>query len=175
VAGQVVVLGGVFAALIAGVGVSFAPQLLGVLQVSDAVLAVGVDYARLMFALSFGFVFLFLFNAILNGAGDSATPLQVSLLMVACALPAEWALIFGNLGAPELGVRGVVLGLAVGQAVAIAPSARRWPSRWRCGCSSGARAGCTCAPATCAPTPRRFATSWAWPGPPPCRCSAASW
>jgi len=124
VAGQVVVLGGVFAALIAGVGVSFAPQLLGVLQVSDAVLAVGVDYARLMFALSFGFVFLFLFNAILNGAGDSATPLQVSLLMVACALPAEWALIFGNLGAPELGVRGVVLGLAVGQAVAIAVALR---------------------------------------------------
>lgn len=124
VAGQLVVLGVLFAAALAVAGGWLAPEMLRALRVSDAVLAVGVDYARLVFALSFGFVFLFLFNAVLNGAGDSATPLLVSLLMVGGALLGEWCLIFGNLGAPELGVRGVVLGLAAGQAVALAVALR---------------------------------------------------
>ena len=117
-AGQVVVLG-LFASLgIALLGACFAPQMLAALHVSPQVHAIGVPYARLVLVLNFGFVFLFLFNAILNGAGDSATPLLVSLTQSACALLAEWCLIFGKLGAPALGVRGVVLGLAAGQLVA---------------------------------------------------------
>jgi len=119
VAGQTVVLGAFASLAIVVVGISLASPWLGALNLSDAVHAIAVDYARWVFALSFGFVFLFLFNAILNGAGDAATPLAVSLVQIAVALLAEWCFVFGRLGAPELGVRGVVLGMATGQAVAI--------------------------------------------------------
>jgi putative MATE family efflux protein len=120
----VVVLGIGFSVLIALVGVSFAPGMLHALNVSDAVHGLAVSYARWVFALNFGFVFLFLFNAILQGAGDSATPLVVSLVQSAVALVAEWVLIFGHLGLPALGTLGVVFGLAVGQLVSAAMALR---------------------------------------------------
>jgi putative MATE family efflux protein len=118
VAGQVVVLGGAVSAVFAVVGVSFASELLSLMRVSPAVLEVGVPYVRLTFALNFGFVFLFLFNAILNGAGDSTTPLVVAILQTAVGLLGEWLLIFGSWGAPALGVPGVAFGVALGQAAA---------------------------------------------------------
>ncbi len=117
VAGQVVLLGA-FVSLAAGaLGIALAPALLDGLHVSEAVHAIAVPYARWVFALNFGFVFLFLFNAILQGAGDSTTPLVISLVQSGVSLFAEWVLIFGHLGAPALGVQGVVLGLAAGQLV----------------------------------------------------------
>jgi putative MATE family efflux protein len=117
VAGQVVLLGLLASFAIAGIGIALAPALLAGLKVSPQVHVIAVPYARLVFALNFGFVFLFLFNAILQGAGDSTTPLLISLTQSAVAVAAEWCLIFGHFGAPALGVRGVILGLAVGQLV----------------------------------------------------------
>ena len=117
IAGQVVVLGAIFSLSIGVVGVTLASRMLTGLNVDEAVHQIALPYARWVFALNFGFVFLFLFNAILQGAGDSATPLLVSLVQSAVALFAEWCLIFGNLGAPALGVQGVVWGLAIGQLV----------------------------------------------------------
>lgn len=124
VAGQVVILGLAFSAVIAVVGVAFAPSMLSGLNVSDSVHTLAVPYARWVFALNFGFVFLFLFNAILQGAGDSTTPLVVSLVQSAVALLAEWLLIFGHFGLPPLGTLGVVIGLAVGQLVSAAMAFR---------------------------------------------------
>jgi putative MATE family efflux protein len=123
-AGQVVLLGAGLGAAFAAVGVAFAEPLLAALRVSPAVLAIGVPYVRLVFLLAFGFVFLFLFSAILNGAGDTLTPLLVALVQTAVALLAEWILIFGGFGLPPLGVTGVALGVAAGQAVAIALALR---------------------------------------------------
>jgi putative MATE family efflux protein len=51
----------------------------------------------------------------MSGAGDTTTPLVVSLVTVAITLLAEWILIFGNLGVPAIGVQGVVWGGLVGQ------------------------------------------------------------
>lgn len=118
VAGQVVVLGFAVSSAFAVAGVVWAPELLAAMRVSPEVLETGVPYVRLTFALNFGFVFLFLFNAILNGAGDSTTPLLVALIQTAVSLFFEWILIFGNWGAPALGVSGVALGVACGQAAA---------------------------------------------------------
>jgi len=41
------------------------------------------------------------------------------LFQTAVALAAEWVLIFGNLGAPALGVKGVAIGIAIGQITAM--------------------------------------------------------
>jgi len=118
VTGQIVVLATVFAACIAAVGIALPGPLLQLLEVSPAVLEAGIPYVRLSLSLNLGFVFLILFGAILNGAGDATTPLIISLLQTVLSLGAEWVLIFGAFGAPALGVSGVALGLAAGQLAA---------------------------------------------------------
>ncbi len=115
VAGQVVLMGGAFSLVVAVLGYALGPALLGGLNVSDEVLREGTPYVRLVFLLNFGFVFGFLFNAILNGAGDATTPLLVSVLQAGLSLLGEWCLMFGHLGAPALGVRGAAYGMAIGQ------------------------------------------------------------
>ncbi len=124
VAGQLVLIGAAFAACVAVAGGLAAEPLLGAMNVSPRVLAVGVPYVRWVLLLNVGFVFAFLFNAILNGAGDSATPLVVTLVQTAVSLLAEWILIFGAGPVPGLGIQGAALGLAVGQAVALALALR---------------------------------------------------
>ncbi|MGH0037260.1 MAG: MATE family efflux transporter [Myxococcota bacterium] len=118
IAGQVVVLGFAASAVFAVLGTVFAPEMLATMRVAPEVLEIGVPYVRLSFALNFGFVFLFLFNAILNGAGDATTPLLVAVVQTAVGLLGEWVFIFGNWGAPALGIQGVAWGVACGHVVA---------------------------------------------------------
>jgi putative MATE family efflux protein len=119
VAGQLVVLGAGFASLVALAGLLF-PELLFSLPGPDPSFYVhGVPYLRLLYLLSFGLVGTQFFIAILVGAGDTTTPFLVILAQTAVAIFAEWVLIFGNLGAPALGVRGAALGIASGQIVAM--------------------------------------------------------
>jgi putative MATE family efflux protein len=119
ITGQTVMLGVTVSVVVAAIGVTFPAELLGMMNVSPEVLATGVPYVRLVFLLNFGFVFTSLFNAILNGAGDTATPFGIALVQTSLALVAEWALIGGHLGLPTLGIRGVALGLGVGQLAAV--------------------------------------------------------
>jgi putative MATE family efflux protein len=99
-------------------GGSFGTQAL----IAGAVGAGNVERAEhiLVFLLNFGLVGTLFFNSILTGAGDTTTPFFVMLFQTAVALSAEWVLIFGHLGAPALGVRGVALGIAAGQISAMA-------------------------------------------------------
>jgi len=120
VAGQVVTLGAMLSLAVGLAGVVYAQELLAAMNVSPKVLEIGVPYVRLVFLLNWCFVFLFLASAILNGAGDNLTPMLISMVQVAIALSAEWCLIYGHLGLPALGIRGVALGLAAAQIVSLA-------------------------------------------------------
>jgi Na+-driven multidrug efflux pump len=120
VAGQVVVLAGVFALLVALAGVFFAGALFSLPGPDPSFAVYGVPYLRLVYLLSFGMVGTQFFAAILGGAGDTTTPFLVMAVQTGIAVFAEWVLIFGHLGAPALGVRGVALGIATGQIVAMA-------------------------------------------------------
>ncbi len=114
VAGQVLLLGSLFCVVFALVGGLFPRELLGLVASDPAVLAAGVPYVRLTFILMFGFILIPLFGSILNGAGDSTTPMVVTVLAAPVSLFAEWCLIFGHLGAPAFGVTGVALGATLG-------------------------------------------------------------
>jgi putative MATE family efflux protein len=120
VAGQVVVLGLAFALALAAAGLAFPEALYAIAGPDPAFAAWGVPYLRLLLVLSFGMVGTMLFGSILAGAGDTTTPLLVTILQTAVAAAAEWVLIFGHLGAPALGTDGVALGIATGQLAAIA-------------------------------------------------------
>lgn len=123
-AAQVYAMGLLASAGVAALGASFPEALLGAMQVSERALEVGVPYFRLVFLLNAGFVLVFLSNAILHGAGDATTPLLVTLLQAGLAALGEWCLVFGKAGLPALGVRGVALGIALGQLAALAVLAR---------------------------------------------------
>jgi putative MATE family efflux protein len=119
IAAQAIALGAVISLALMLVGGLF-PELLFSLPGPDpAFYEYGVPYVRLVFLLNFGVVGVLFFNSILTGAGDTTTPLFVMLFQTAVALSAEWVLIFGHLGAPALGVRGVALGIATGQIAAM--------------------------------------------------------
>jgi putative MATE family efflux protein len=120
IAGQVVVLGGLAALLVACVGLFAAEALFSLPGPDESFRPYGVPYLRLTYLLTFGMMGVQLFSAILGGAGDTTTPLFVTAIQTGVAIFAEWLLIFGNLGAPELGVRGVAFGIATGQVVAMA-------------------------------------------------------
>lgn len=120
VAGQVLFVGGVFSGLLALIGGLFPAQLLGLLDPAPEVLEAGVSYVRLVFLLGFGTVATQLFSAILGGAGDTTTPMVIAVIQSAVAIVAEWVLIFGNLGAPVLGIDGVAIGAGVSSAVGTA-------------------------------------------------------
>ncbi len=123
VAGQSLALGAGFAAITALLGILF-PEWLFSLSGPDAgFYADGVPYVRWVFLLHVGVVSSMLFGAILGGAGDTLTPLLVQVVQFPVAIAAEWLLIFGHAGLPALGVRGVALGIATGQAVAMALAA----------------------------------------------------
>ena len=119
VAGQSISLGIGFGALAALLGGVFPEQLFSLAGPDPSFYAAGVPYLRLVFLLHFGVIGTLLFGSILGGAGDTTTPLLVQIVQFSVAIGAEWVLIFGHLGAPELGVRGVALGVACGQVVAM--------------------------------------------------------
>ena len=119
IAGQSIIVGGVIAAVFAAVGVTFPETLFALPGPDPSFTPYGVPYVRLVFLLNFGVIGTLLFSGILGGAGDTTTPLLVQLIQFGVAILAEWMLIFGNLGAPELGVRGVALGVASGQITAM--------------------------------------------------------
>ena len=82
---------------------------------TDSVAGLGVPYLLVFFA---GLVFIGLNYAIHNclyGAGDTRTPLYLSLLTSAVKLLFSYALIFGAWGLPELGIVGAVTGTIIGQ------------------------------------------------------------
>ena len=115
VAGQTVIMGLMLSSFLALLGLTFPSELLGMMNVSSEVLAVGTPYVRLVLLLNFGFIFVNIFNAILNGAGDTATPFLIAVVQTLLALFGEWCLIYGNMGMPALGISGVALGMGVGQ------------------------------------------------------------
>jgi putative MATE family efflux protein len=120
VAGQAIALGVALSVGIAAIGFAIPGPLFALAGPDPSFTPHGVPYVRLVFLLNFGVIGTLLFGSILGGAGDTTTPLVVQLIQFAVAIAAEWLLIFGNLGAPALGVRGVALGVATGQGVAMA-------------------------------------------------------
>jgi putative MATE family efflux protein len=83
------------------------------LGAEDEVVRLGSDYFKI---LSLGMVFIFLdallFNA-LSAAGDTKSSLYIKLVSAAINAFLNYVLIFGNLGAPELGIEGAAIATVI--------------------------------------------------------------
>jgi putative MATE family efflux protein len=113
-AGQSFLIGGVLSGIAAVAGGVFAEPLVAWVTGDPEVAALGVPYVRITFLTFSLFVASQVFGAVLLGAGDSTTPLLVNLVTTPVGIVAQWALAFGKLGMPALGISGIAWGAAMG-------------------------------------------------------------
>ncbi|MGH2899692.1 MAG: MATE family efflux transporter, partial [Solirubrobacteraceae bacterium] len=111
VAGQAIVLAFGVCLVIAVVG-QFPRALLGVLTRDADVIAAGAPFVRIAYGLMFAQIFGMIFSFVLSGAGETTTPLLLSLISTPLTLALEYALVLGHFGAPSLGLVGLAIGVA---------------------------------------------------------------
>jgi MATE family multidrug resistance protein len=101
------------------VGLFFSEQLIAVFGMEPEVNAIGVAYLRVTMGTVFVLVVRFIASGVLRGAGDSRTPMLLTLLSNALNVVLVWALIFGHLGMPALGAVGSAWGTLVARTIGL--------------------------------------------------------
>lgn len=119
-------------------GEIFAPQILRAMDTPEDIFGPSVSYLRI-YLLSLPFSFgMFGTRSMLQGMGNSKTPLYFQLFSVVLTTVLDPLLIFGRLGLPKLGLNGTAWATLVSQALVLialnaflyiekSPIAPRWP------------------------------------------------
>ncbi|WP_148883711.1 MATE family efflux transporter [Thermococcus aciditolerans] len=96
------------------------PYALHFMRVSENVYPYSLTYATIVFlGLPFSFAFM-AFGALMRAAGDTKTPVKITLLTVLINIILDPLFIFGWLGFPELGVAGAALATVIANVVGAA-------------------------------------------------------
>ena len=114
VAGQSFVLGAGLALIAALLGGLFPGALVRLIARDAEVIAFATIYVRIVFLTFFVMISSQIFSTVLNGAGDTTTPMITSFVVTPVAIFMEWALTFGHAGFPAIGIAGIPLGAACG-------------------------------------------------------------
>lgn len=113
VMGLALLIGFTGAALFTVLALFFPTAVLGVYSKDLAVVAAGSGYLRLI-GLSFIFsAVTYTYSAVLRSTGNVRTPMLISGSMLALNMLLTYLLIFGQLGLPEMGIRGAALALVI--------------------------------------------------------------
>lgn len=123
VAMQSLILATILSVVLGLIGYIFSPHILKVLGADYNVLMLGTGYMRITFAWMLVMVYMLFMSAILQGAGDSFTPMLVFGLSTFINIVLDPFLIFGWGPFPVLGVNGAawatVIARAVGSVIAL--------------------------------------------------------
>lgn len=108
----------VYAVLMAVAGLLLTEALLGLLGISEGVIAEGAGYMQVIFIAQAPIAFQVLAAHALGASGDTLTPMKVSILMRVTHIALSPILMFGLLGAPQLGLPGAAFANMISQTIA---------------------------------------------------------
>ena len=83
-------------------------------------LAEGTDYLKIMLPGIVPMAFTFAYASTLRESGETVVPMAASVSAILTNLVLNWVLIFGNLGAPALGVQGAAIATVISRYVELA-------------------------------------------------------
>ncbi len=106
---QALILAVLFGVLTGVVTLFFARPLLMLMGLEEQVLDIGEIYFRIVAIPSIFMSLMFVLSANLRGAGDTRSPMKVSIIINVIHAALGYALIFGVWGFPEMGVAGAAL------------------------------------------------------------------
>lgn len=110
----------VIAIPLALVGFTLAGPLIGIFGLPPEVVSIGTGYLQVAMGTSVVLVALLIGGGVLRGAGDSRTPMLVTLAANLVNLGLAYGLIYGHFGLPELGAVGGAWAAFVSRSIALA-------------------------------------------------------
>jgi putative MATE family efflux protein len=117
---QAILLSTLLAVATTVIGLPFTEFSIAIYGVDPGVVSMGSDYVYWMLWGTVPFSLSFVFGAALRAAGDVRTPLYVGLATNVLNVALNWVLIYGNLGAPALGVAGAAMASSIVMFIQIA-------------------------------------------------------
>lgn len=117
VAQQTIAVCIVYSILIAFVGILFAEQIMGLLGMSEEVIAEGAPYIRITFAGTAAIALGMTFESMMQASGDSVTPMRISVFYRIIHIVLCPFLIFGIWVFPRMGVSGAALANVFSQVI----------------------------------------------------------
>ena len=114
---QAISFGVVLSFILTIIGLAFSPILFRLLGASGEYLTLSLSYMNMIFYGSVFFVMSYVFNSILNAAGDMKTFRNFLVLGFFINIFLDPILMFGWLGLPEMGVAGVALATVIIQVI----------------------------------------------------------
>lgn len=120
VAVQAIAVGVLVSVIVAVAAQFYAPQLLGMMGASDAVILAGTNYTRVLLGGSVTIFLLFLINGVFRGAGDATLAMRVLWVANAINIVLDPCLINGWGPFPRLNVMGAAVATTTGRGVGVA-------------------------------------------------------
>lgn len=118
-AGQIIVLGVAVSAAIGLLLGFFVVDIFRLMGASEAVIARGADFARIMLGCNATVFLIFLINAIFRGAGDAVLAMRTLWLANALNIVLGPCFIFGWGPFPEMGVTGAAVATNIGRGIGV--------------------------------------------------------
>ncbi len=104
---------------VAILGFVFTSPIVGIFGMEPAARDIAVSYMHVTMGTIVVLIMLLIGGGVLRGAGDSRTPLIVTTIANVINIPLAWALIYGQLGLPNLGPVGSAWATFIARAVAL--------------------------------------------------------
>jgi putative MATE family efflux protein len=116
---QLVVTGAFLALLMGGLGLYYAQEILALMGAEADVIAVGVPYARIIFAGNLAIILLFLINGIFRGAGLPHLAMRALWISNGVNIILDPLLIFGIGNIEGLGLEGAAWATTTGRSIGV--------------------------------------------------------
>jgi putative MATE family efflux protein len=97
------------AVAMAAIGLVFAEQLAGVFRLDEETIAEAASFIRWLSVFNVAFAIPFVLGTAVRAAGDTVTPLWIGAIINVVNVVLVYALVYGSLGLPSLGVTGAAI------------------------------------------------------------------